>query len=462
MSSHDYSPNETTSVPESLSSSEVSSNSGSTTSEVSNPRSVIITLFLIGSVLTCATNCFSSFSHAGLNEAVLEVDNFINESYVQRGAKFSDGQVTLIRDVLMSSWYAGQVPGGLMSPIITDRWGRKGAYLLATGMMTLAMTLQATATAIHLPEMLLLGRLVASFFSPMSDAVAIMYLQEISPTKLRGVLSSLFNGGYAVMALLGIILGMDALLGNHITVLLSIPVVLGLLALPFLLWLPETPKFLMISSKNPEKALKSLEFFQGKKLENGLILEQYLREAESEPTNKDGGTMTDLFKVWYLRKALILSLGVLVLTLPFFAILQSSTHFFLFIQLPKDFAQLSSTLLMVAFVFSSFIASGLIKRFGRRSLILTFGILSILCLGVFVGAAAFIHKISWSKYIALAGMTGYILCYGLAIGPISWFIPAELVPLKYRASMICVCQSLNSVSIAITGFSTIPLFNVKK
>uniref|UniRef100_A0A914PA91 Major facilitator superfamily (MFS) profile domain-containing protein n=1 Tax=Panagrolaimus davidi TaxID=227884 RepID=A0A914PA91_9BILA len=211
----------------------------------------------------------------------------------------------------MSSWYAGQVPGGLMSPIITDRWGRKGAYLLATGMMTLAMAIQTTATAIHLPEMLLLGRLVASFFSPMSDAVAIMYLQEISPTKLRGVLSSLFNGGYAVMALLGIILGMDALLGNHITVLLSIPVVLGLLALPFLLWLPETPKFLMISSKNPEKALKSLEFFQGKKLENGLILEQYLREAESEPTNKDSGTMTDLFKVWYLRKALILSLEIL-------------------------------------------------------------------------------------------------------------------------------------------------------
>uniref|UniRef100_A0AC35GF93 Major facilitator superfamily (MFS) profile domain-containing protein n=1 Tax=Panagrolaimus sp. PS1159 TaxID=55785 RepID=A0AC35GF93_9BILA len=445
----------------SLTSIEVSTETSSSSSDernVQNRRKIIFKLFMIGSILTVATNCFSSYTHAVLNEAVIEVDNFINDSYTKRGGDLSDTEVTLLRDILNSCWYAGQVPGGLLSPFITDRWGR--AYLLATTMMTFALIIQTASTLIKLPEMLIAGRMLASFFSPMSDAVAILYLQEISPTKLRGVLSSFFSGGYAVMALLGIILGMDEFLGNNLTYLLSIPIIPGLLALIFLLWLPETPKFLMISLKDKEKALKSLEFFQGKKSKNHLILEHYLCEAKTEPDEKDGRTMLDLFGKAYLRRALFMSYGVLVLTLPFYAILQSSTYFFIFLELPKNFAQISSTILMATFVLSSLIAGGLIKYHGRRNLILFFGIGSIVFLGIFVAAAAFINQFIWAKYLALGGLIGYVLCYGLAIGPISWYLPAELVPLKYRASMLCVCQALCSASVVVTGFSTVPLFHV--
>ncbi|GMR51291.1 hypothetical protein PMAYCL1PPCAC_21486, partial [Pristionchus mayeri] len=139
-------------------------------------------------------------------------------------------------------------------------------YIAATVGMTASSALQLlSVTVISSPEVLIAGRAVMALFSPLSEAALMMYLQESSPTHLRGTLSSLFSTGFVIMCMLGMQLG--CLLDQSLPILISIPIPVGILSVAFLFFLPETPKYLL-TKDDKEGALRSLSFFQGKQIDN--------------------------------------------------------------------------------------------------------------------------------------------------------------------------------------------------
>uniref|UniRef100_A0A183BUZ4 MFS domain-containing protein n=1 Tax=Globodera pallida TaxID=36090 RepID=A0A183BUZ4_GLOPA len=414
----------------------------------------------IGCCLTCITNFPSAFMHTSVNTAVKELDTYLNESYTNRGTSFSEHHFSLIRSAINSCWYAGQIVGALCSPHLCDKYGRKPAYILATAMMTLACALQMLATLFPYPEVMVFGRLMASVFSPMSDTVAILYLQEISPTSLRGALSSLFATGYSAMGLLGMLLGIRPVLGHSLTLLFFVPVLPGIVSVLFLAWIPETPKFLMIAKRDEAAARRSLTFFQGPMASNEQALRDYQQEAQNDQNAEGDASILSLFTVPYLRKALILSLMAMVPTLAFYPILQSSTFFMLSLHFSTSLAQLTSSLMMVLLTVSCVFAAFLVDRFPRRRLFLSVGVLSVLLLVLFIAGAALTPVTPAARFVAVTAMMAYIVSYGLAIGPISYFIAPELVPMPHRSSMFCVSFSLISVLIALTNFATLPLYKM--
>lgn len=48
--------------------------------------------------------------------------------------------------------------------------------------------------------------------------------------------------------------------------------------------------------------------------------------------------------------------------------------------------------------------------------------------------------------------------FSVSVGPISYFIGPELVPLQYRSMLFCVGYSLNNIFIAITNVLALKLF----
>ncbi|CAI4228355.1 unnamed protein product [Auanema sp. JU1783] len=413
-----------------------------------------IRLFLIGWILTSITNFPAAYTHTSINTAVIELNKYINESFTDRFRPLQIEEVSLIKSGVNSVWYVGQIGGAIISPIVCDRWGRKVAFIVSVVMMTSALGIQMLASLTPYVEILVTGRIITSIFSPLSDAALMLYLQEISPASLRGTMSSLFSTGYAVMCLFGMVIGHENVLGHSLPLLFFVPLLPGLISFIYLLFLPETPKYLILKRNDKEEAVKALQFFQGSNADETQLL---VANHSSNESVKESSifAIPKLLRERHLMRAFSMSVAVLILTLPFYPVLQSSTFFFTHLHVPNAVAQWSSSLLMVLLTVCCLTSTAIVDKLPRRFMLLTAGTCSILALSLFSLAS-----VLQLKYLAVGAIFTFILSYGLGIGPVAWFICPELVPLQHRSVMFCLCYAVHSCLVVITNFTIIPLFTI--
>ncbi|KAL0170913.1 hypothetical protein M9458_035509, partial [Cirrhinus mrigala] len=98
-------------------------------------------------------------------------------------------------------------------------------------------------------EVLILGRLIFGFLNP-------LYIQGVSPTNLRGAFATLNQVSFASGILLGMVVGLETVLGTekYWSLMLSlslIPATLQYMSLPFC---PESPRYLFINRGNEKEA----------------------------------------------------------------------------------------------------------------------------------------------------------------------------------------------------------------
>lgn len=86
------------------------------------------------------------------------------------------------------------------------------------------------------------------------------------------------------------------------------------------------------------------------------------------------------------------------------------------------------------------------------------GILSNIFLVMFAVFSLLAYKFVWVKYACIASAVCYCISFGMVLGPVSWFVAPELVPVKYKSLVFSLCFGANNVFIAITDFLAIILF----
>ncbi|KAJ1526979.1 hypothetical protein ONE63_008524 [Megalurothrips usitatus] len=353
------------------------------------------------------------------------------------GAALTPDQVGVLWSSIVSTFLVGAMTGSMLGGWAADRFGRKGA-------VSISMLLSLASSALFLcskyagsVEMLLVARLVVGFASGLATGVMPMYLTEVAPVHLRGALGVVCPMGINLGVFIGQFAGLDWMLGNeeswHFLLALYGPMVLvGLMLVPAL---PESPKYLYLVRGEEELGIRELSRIRRQPEERLGEEVRALRMAQksaSEPAAGAGAGQG-------VNSRRVLCAPELTLPLVLVCVLQGGQQLsginavFYYSSSVFQSAGLTATQAQYATLgcggvnfLTSMVAVPLVNGMGRRPLMAFSTLSAVVCLTLLGTAIITINMLSWMAYVATASVLMYVFFYGFGMGPIPYFIGAEL------------------------------------
>lgn len=345
---------------------------------------------------------------------------------------------------VVSAMMLGSLVGAVVSGAIADRWGRRFVLLVSGVLYGLAAVVSAFAPGI---EVLLVARLVIGLAVGAVSAAVPVYLSEVAPARLRGLLVS----GFQLLTTVGILAayGVNALAAPTTDWRLA----LGLAAVPAILliiggvFVPESPRWLIARHRDDE-ADRVLQRLRGgdTSVELAEVHDSLIGEAGQ-------GRWSDLFRKG-ARKPVIIGLlvfffvqasGITAIISFTPQILQSSGF--------GDSATFLATVgLGVVNVALTVVGMLIVDRVGRRTLMLvgTAG----MSLALVVLALTPLDGSQLSQVVAFACLAAFIVCFAVGPGLVSFVVSSEILPSHVRQKAF----SLDIVVALIVSFVVALLF----
>ncbi|MEI7731702.1 MAG: sugar porter family MFS transporter [Verrucomicrobiota bacterium] len=335
-------------------------------------------------------------------------------------------------DPRMEGWSAGCILIGCMIGVsiagaFGDRLGRK-KLLVFSGVL-----FGASAVGTALPKelwMFIVFRILCGIGVGAASIASPMYIAEVAPARLRGRMVSLnqmaiVTGIFVVYFINWYIAGKGDHAWNVNTGwrwMFAMGALPSLVFLGLLLLVPESPRWLMEQNREAE-ALKVLTRV------NGQAAAEVELQAIKASLSHEGASLRQLLQP---GMRLVLVIGIVL------AVLQQITGINAFIYFgPKIFESVGSStnvaLLQhisvgaVNFLFT-IVAIWTVDKWGRRPLML-WGTLGMgICLVSM--AAALYYK--FAPFWMLVFILGYMACFSMSLGPVTWVIIAEIFPTRIR------------------------------
>ncbi|VDM44203.1 unnamed protein product [Toxocara canis] len=324
----------------------------------------------------------------------------------------------------------------------------------------LGTSLAIVAVSCGVPELLFVARLCSSMASGISYSSLILFLQETTPTEIRGMTSFLSETAYLGVSVLGMGLGIETVLGRKLPFLIGIHAIAGITAVALMSCLKETPKYLLINKSDNKAASEALEYYRGSTDANEKVIDSIQKEAKEGYEAPFLSSIPMILKTSHLRRAFLVGFCSMQITLTIIPINYVST-----IVLEAHFSPQMAQISSFVFISCNFVASifGMfaVDRFGRRPMLLIFGLLNVLFLCaycLFDRLAIYVNE--QFKYGCVVSLVGYGITFGGALGPIAFFITSELVPQQFRSAVQAMVYTLNTAINFIFSFTTLPLYRL--
>ncbi|XP_021283315.1 sugar transporter ERD6-like 15 [Herrania umbratica] len=341
----------------------------------------------------------------------------------------------------------GAILGAVISGKITDLLGRKLTMWILnifyiSGWLAIAFS--------KVPWLLDLGRLSLGFTNGISGYLVPIYIAEITPKNLRG--------RFTAIVPLMVCWGMSSMyvVGSFVSwrTLALIAIIPGILQLPLLFFIPESPRWL--ANVGHDKELEStLLCLRGEKAyisDEATDIKDYVDSLKS--ISKEG--ILDVFQKKYVQPLLVVAGMMALLSLG------GVNAFAYYSGVIFVSAGISSTIGLIALAAAQtllgFLGTILIDKSGRRPLLLVAS--AGLCFSSFLTGLSFLLKeYNWwgegTPILALIGLLMYTGSYVVASG-IPWLLVAELFPVNVKGSAGSICNFISG----ITGWAVAYYFNL--
>ena len=344
-------------------------------------------------------------------------------------------QVKFELSPMLTGWAAssaiwGCIFGALFSGALSDKYGRKKVLLLSG----LLFTLSALGSAV--PDNLtqfVMARFIGGLGVGSASMLSPLYISEIAPAKIRGMLVTLYqlaivfgiNIIYIVNYLIAnthdqvwnVQLGWRYMLGSE-----GIPAILFFILLFFV---PESPRWLVKENRSDE-ALKILNKINGPEETHRILKE--IKEA----VNEEKGSFLDLFKPG-IRKAMVVGsvLALFSQVTGINAIIYYAPEIFKQVGFGSESALFQTMIIGFVNMLFTLVAIRFIDYWGRRTLLI-WGISGMVsCL---LGMGMFFYFEITSGSLLLLFILGFIASFASSLGPIPWVLISEIFPTKTRGT----------------------------
>ncbi len=351
--------------------------------------------------------------------------------------------------LLVAAASIGCIPGALFAGRLADRFGRKKLMIVTALLYVIAALGSGIAGSF---EQLVIYRLIGGIAIGMASTLAPIYISEVAPPDFRGRLGMLqqlaivsgillsFVSNYLIVNSSFSFLNND----NYWRYMLAAAVIPSLIFFILLLFVPESPRWLVLKNKLVEaKKVFGSIFTEDESLAQVKIVVDDIA-SESTPELKD--VFTPRFK------------KVVIIGLVFASIAQLTGINIVFYYAPLIFAKthvggsvLFQTMLtgVVNLIFTV-AAFWLIDRLGRKKLLLAGSWIMGACM--FVLAALFYFNLL-QNYFVLITIFVYIAGFASTWGVVLWVYVAEIFPNKIRGTATSIAVFGNWVANSIVSLT---------
>ena len=248
------------------------------------------------------------YNTGNINAPEKEIKQFIQEIYSTRyDATLSKESSKTYFSVIVSLFLVGGLIGSLSGGYVADKFGRKRGLLYTQAFSIAGAILMGCSKAAHSFEMLMIGRFFVGLSCGLFTGLSPLYVAEISPIKIRGAMGTVNQLAVTSGILTSMVLGLRKVLGGRDSwpTLLALTIVPSLLQCIILPFMPETPRYLILSKDNVDEGEKALQ-----KLRNIEDVQEEIDELQNE---ESGETSTiESLSIWQLLTSSELRLSLFV------------------------------------------------------------------------------------------------------------------------------------------------------